>query len=71
MGNSQKNKDNKKNEWSLVDTAGRFHIYRNQFDQLAEKHIVKSNPKIDEKDYMVAYHQRNQPDKPIVNAYDA
>jgi hypothetical protein len=70
MGNSSK-KDHKKNEWSHIHNAGRFGIYRNQFEDLAEKHIVKTNPKIDENDYLAAYHQRYEPNRPIVNAYDA
>jgi hypothetical protein len=44
MGQSQKNQLN--HQWTLVDTLGRFEIYKNQYNKLAEKHIVKADPKI-------------------------
>ena len=46
-------------------------MYKNQHNQLAEKHIVKTDPKIDEQDYITAYYQRYLPSKPIVNVFDA
>ena len=35
MGQSQKNKDRVANQWTLVDTLGRFSIYKNQNNLLA------------------------------------
>ena len=58
------------NQWTFIDNVGRFEIFKNQHNQLAEKHIVRADPKIDESDYITAYHQRYLPNKPIVNAYD-
>lgn len=71
MGQSSTSPNRLHNEWNFVDTLSGIEIYKNQNDQLAEKHVVKIDPKIDENDYITAYYQRHLPNKPIVNVFDA
>jgi len=35
------------NQWNFIDNIGGIEIYKNQHNQLAEKHVVKIDPKID------------------------
>jgi hypothetical protein len=71
MGQTSSNRNTLVNQWTFIDNLGKFEIFKNQHNQLAEKHLVPADPKIDENDYITAYHQRYLPSKPIVNAYDA
>jgi len=47
MGQSPTPINRLNNQWNFIDNLDDIEIYKNQHNQLAEKHIVKTDPKID------------------------
>ncbi len=46
MGQSHHHANRLNNQWTFIDTIDKIEIYKNQQNQLAEKHIVRADPKI-------------------------
>ena len=60
------------NDWEFAhNTNFGYDIYKNQRGNLAEKHMVESNPQVSNSDEMSIYHFRNDTDKPLVKVHNA